>query len=619
MRESERQQRKGETAQMGVREEPVISEQQSDRRDEHTDQREMESIQMTRNDELRRPLPTDTVIMVEHGSFSNQVEAASGDFTEEENSDQVPPVSVQGEPQVKEIVVGPEQREAGSPITSTPVRGQPKPVCLSKDQLPADQNETEPSREKGVNGVPLGSDETGNGSANSLACDEDTRPAVPMVKLDCFPPPPMPVFDYDDDLPPPPSPVCLSRSTEYLLLHTDADSESSSPLVLTPFASPVPLRKSLLAVHFPNQTEGAFSRPSSLLSLPPLPDNYGQDGCDTWLELELPPPPDHVVSRSTSPQSDQSQDILQVDVQQSLLLTSETWESSAKNNPLVEEFPGRADVGKTPLSLAVQEEEFRKEATPVEVSRLVARVRNSLSREGQDGIRSALLGEASEGTDDGNPVRNPYPDIEVPSSATVHVVMSPGSDSGDCRVDEGTCRSGYSSDQHDYHGPYEVSKSYSRSSLPGHRYSSAIQACLDRDYALRQGYMSDDNLRDVYSSLDDSPASTISREFRYGKKERERLMEQADLFASRLRNWTSSPQVRYTARPLHAASSSNAHRRYVMTPTHTGPDKLAYLPVARSSSCDILEFDSPHRGYGRKRRPVAEPLSTRPGLQHTVL
>jgi hypothetical protein len=338
MRESERQQRKGETAQMGVREEPVISEQQSDRRDEHTDQREMESIQMTRNDELRRPLPTDTVIMVEHGSFSNQVEAASGDFTEEENSDQVPPVSVQGEPQVKEIVVGPEQREAGSPITSTPVRGQPKPVCLSKDQLPADQNETEPSREKGVNGVPLGSDETGNGSkdqlsadqnetepsrekgvngvplgsdetgngsANSLACDEDTRPAVPMVKLDCFPPPPMPVFDYDDDLPPPPSPVCLSRSTEYLLLHTDADSESSSPLVLTPFASPVPLRKSLLAVHFPNQTEGAFSRPSSLLSLPPLPDNYGQDGCDTWLELELPPPPDHVVSRSTSPQSDQ--------------------------------------------------------------------------------------------------------------------------------------------------------------------------------------------------------------------------------------------------------------------------------------------------------------------------
>ena len=311
-----------------------------------------------------------------------------------------------------------------------------------------------------------------------------------------------------------------------------------------------------------------------------------------------------------------SQDIVEVeDVQQPLLLANETWESNAKNNPVVDESPARPDL-KAPLSSAGQEE-FEKADTPVEVSRLVARVRNSLSRDGQDGIRSALLSE----TDDGKGMQNPCPDTDGQLPAAVHRLMSPVSDRGDYRVD-GTCRSGYGSDQQDYRSQYQVSTNCSRSSLPGHRYSSAIQACLDRDYAMRQGYMSDENLKDAYSSLDDSPASTVSREFRYGKKERERLMEQADLFASRLRNWNASPQVRPTPRPLYATSSNGAvhgHRRYVMTPPSSGPGKPVNFAVARSSSCDILEFGSPrHRGYGHTR-PVAQALSTRPGLQHTVL
>ena len=234
----DRQQRQSEAVHPGLGEETETSGQagqESDGREwqeEHHEQREVECIQMTSNDEVSRPPePTDTVIIIEHGSLPSQPKATRGDLSKEEDKDWGPPVSVQGERQMEENLVQAGRRELEEPIISTPVREERQQPCSQdQDQRLDNGDETdglEPSREQSAmpDELPTLSevreDRVPLGSPSPFAEDEYTHLVMPVVRLDCFPSPPIPLFAYDDDLPPPPSPVRLSRSTEYLLLHTE--------------------------------------------------------------------------------------------------------------------------------------------------------------------------------------------------------------------------------------------------------------------------------------------------------------------------------------------------------------------------------------------------------------
>lgn len=309
------------------------------------------------------------------------------------------------------------------------------------------------------------------------------------------------------------------------------------------------------------------------------------------------------------------------DVHQPLLFPNGAWKSGDKKSAFVAAVvsPTRRSVQSPPASVEQVNGEVQKATTPVEVSRLVARVRDSLVKSRQEEDRVALLSE----TDD-DAMQSPYHHSDSQVPAAVQCIMSPVSDRGNYQVGVGRYRSGYGSDRHeDYYDRYQDNENRMRSSMPGQRYGSAIQTRLDQDHAVHHGYMSDDNARRKGLRQDDSPMSTGGREFRYGKKERERLMEEADQFASRLRSWTASPQVGHTHSPQYATSSRGVvhhHRRHVMSPTSPSYPKPPPIPVARSSSCDIIEFVSPRRGPGpASPRPLAQALSTRPDVQHTVV
>ncbi|XP_065839904.1 uncharacterized protein [Oscarella lobularis] len=484
--------------------------------------------------------------------------------------------------------------------------------------------------------------------------------------------------DMDELLPPPPF-LALSRSTEALLEDIEADSESSTPLrgrSIEPLPPPPPdlefstPTRSISGLRF---ASGTNSLNSSQYSLPPFPDNYGQDLPDDWSDGSFPPPPS-------------------------------SHRSSLRSSPLVMEgSPKRARI--RPTSAGNRSNSLNRPSPPAclppppptsgppppppgEVARLMTRVRKSMTSRSDGGggdERVALLNDDGDErrppppppNDDGLVLTNRYSGDESQSPRrsigsrsprrSVPATQSPMSERGSASRhnnffshDLGSPRrvgvprspmsdrpypsyppppppppppsnrhetsfhaSGYSSDRQDEYAFQRYQRDHAdhvdllarvRNSLPIRRTGSTGAASYSSETRPHHYESSDDGRYSPKGYHSDSQPP----KFAYGKKERERLMKEVDRFSNRVRTSYSGRSgatsdlptpSRYGSASMTRATPPSPGNRY-----NVGPSPSSSLAVARSSSCDVVpqsnRYGSGGGGGSRSSRSARPPPSS---------